>query len=97
MAWEGSMRQRAVQLVNRANAAGGRDNIHRTDIYALGVILFQVVTGQFPFTASTYEGWMAAHLTERTIDPRSLRPDLPQEVAAAILKALEKEKGGTVW
>jgi len=65
---------------------------HRTDIYALGVILFQMVTGQPPFDAGSYEGLIAGHLFHQPPDPRSLRPELPQAVAGAILKALEKDK-----
>jgi formylglycine-generating enzyme required for sulfatase activity len=72
------------------NPAKGID--HRTDVYALGVILFQMATGRLPFTASGFEGLQVAHLTERPPDPRQQRQDLPADVAAAILRALEKDK-----
>ncbi len=72
------------------NPAMGVD--HRTDIYALGVILFQMVTGQLPFDPDTYEGLVAGHLTQKPPDPRTLRSDLLPGVAAAVLKAMEKEK-----
>jgi eukaryotic-like serine/threonine-protein kinase len=64
----------------------------RTDIYALGVILFQMVTGRLPFEKQTFEEYLAAHLFEEPPDPRQLRPDLPSPVAEAILTALQKEK-----
>jgi serine/threonine-protein kinase len=71
------------------NPARGID--HRTDIYFLGVVLFQIVTGRLPFVG-TLEAVMTGHLTQPPPNPRELRPELPEGVAQAILKALEKDK-----
>lgn len=62
-----------------------------TDIYALGVLLYQLVTGQVPFTADNPLTVGVKHLTEEPPRPRSLRPDLPEPAEAAILKALAKQ------
>ena len=65
---------------------------HRTDIYALGVVLFEMCTGNRPFEEREPEKLMAAHMSTTPADPRRIRPDLPSKVAHAILRALEKQK-----
>jgi serine/threonine protein kinase len=64
----------------------------RTDIYALGVILFEMVTRRLPFTGATVEDLMHAHLFAAPPDAREQRPGLPKTVADAIHKALQKNK-----
>jgi tRNA A-37 threonylcarbamoyl transferase component Bud32 len=62
----------------------------RTDIYALGVVLFQCVTGQLPFTAETPVGVLMKHMRERVPRPGSLVPGLPQSLEQIILRAMAK-------
>ncbi|MBV9232049.1 MAG: serine/threonine protein kinase [Chloroflexi bacterium] len=62
-----------------------------TDIYALGVLLYQLVTGQVPFKADNPLAVGMKHLNEEPPLPRFLRPDLPEPAEAAILKALAKQ------
>ena len=64
---------------------------YRTDIYALAIVLFQMITGELPFAGGA-EDLMAAHLLKTPPDPREWRADLPEGVATAIRRALEKEK-----
>jgi len=63
----------------------------RADIYALGVMLFQMMTGQLPFVGDNPGSIMMAHLQQTPPHPLDLNPDIPPAVAEAILKALEKE------
>ena len=66
---------------------------HRTDIYALGVILYEMGTGKVPFDADNLMGILTKHLYENPIPPHELPPptDVPSAFEAIILKALAKK------
>lgn len=64
----------------------------RSDIYALGVILYELVTGRTPFQAETPLGMVIQHLSAPLPLPTSFNPDLPASVEQVILKALAKNK-----
>ena len=63
----------------------------RTDLYAAAIILYQLVTGQVPFTASSPVGILSQHLDRPAPAPRSKRPDIPRALDLLILRGLEKE------
>ncbi|MEW5719582.1 MAG: serine/threonine-protein kinase, partial [Chloroflexota bacterium] len=63
----------------------------RSDIYALGVLLYQLCTNHLPFDADTPYAIILKHLTSPLPPPRALRPDLPDAVERVILKALAKD------
>jgi serine/threonine-protein kinase len=62
----------------------------RADIYALGVLLYELCTNALPFTADTATGVMMRHLTEPPPPPTRANPALPPAVEQVILKALSK-------
>lgn len=62
----------------------------RTDIYALGVMLYEMTVGEVPYTAETPMAVVIKHITEPLPMPRAKNPDLPEEVQRIILKALAK-------
>jgi serine/threonine protein kinase len=63
----------------------------QTDIYALGVVMFQLLTGRFPFPASNIAGLVQRMLNERAPAPSGLRHGVPAAVDAVVLRALERD------
>jgi serine/threonine-protein kinase len=63
----------------------------RTDIYALGVMLFELFTGELPFKGGSVLAIAAARLYTAPPDPSTLRPDLPGAISEVILKCLARD------
>ena len=68
----------------------GRETDQRSDIYALGVLLFDLVTGRVPFSSKNDYELMQNHVKTRAPSPRKYAPDLPEEIERAVLRALAK-------
>lgn len=68
----------------------GEEADARSDIYSLGVVMYEILTGVMPFVAKTPTGVAIKHVTEKPRPLRELRSDLPAEVEAVVLQALEK-------
>ena len=64
----------------------------RSDVYALGVILFEMLTGHGPFRANTPMSVALKHLTDALPSIRAFRPDLPTELESILSKALAKNR-----
>ena len=70
-------------------AAGQATVDARTDLYAVGVVAYEMLSGHPPFTGATPQGIIAAHIA-RIPEPLS-SPDLPAPLAAAVMRCLEKD------
>ncbi|MFL5305708.1 MAG: serine/threonine-protein kinase [Polyangia bacterium] len=74
--------------------AQGQPPDHRVDVYAVGCIMYHMLTGVVPFHADSFMGILTKHLLEPVIPLRQRRPDLqiPADVEAVCLRALEKDR-----
>ena len=71
-------------------AAGERDIDGRTDLYALGIVGYRMVTGRFPFEGGTFQELMAAHMTREPTPPSVFESEIPDDLDAAIVRCLAK-------
>jgi eukaryotic-like serine/threonine-protein kinase len=72
------------QAINSANA------VPQSDLYSLGVVLYEIVTGRVPFNAGHPNDIALMHVQNDPPPPRRFNPDLPPAIEAVILKLLEK-------
>jgi serine/threonine protein kinase len=71
--------------------AEGKEADQRSDIYSLGIIIYEMVTGKAPFEGATAFGILRKHRTEAPPDPKGLNPQVTPGLARMILKCLEKD------
>jgi len=64
------------------------------DLYAMGVIFFEMLTGQLPFEAPDVASFFVKHLKEKPLPLRKLRPDVPESIADLVDRLLAKEPSG---
>jgi HAMP domain-containing protein/predicted Ser/Thr protein kinase len=63
----------------------------RTDVYAMGIMLYELLAGRRPFESSSLTGILAAHITEKARPPIELRPDVGRELNAIVMRCMEKD------
>jgi tRNA A-37 threonylcarbamoyl transferase component Bud32 len=73
-------------------ARGDEELDHRIDIYALGVIMYELATGQVPFLGTNYLSIISQVLNDEAPRPRQVRPELSEEFEAIVLRLLEKDR-----
>jgi TolB-like protein/Tfp pilus assembly protein PilF len=64
----------------------------RSDIYSLGVILYEMVTGRVPFEGETPLGIAMKHKSEMPKDPKEINAQIPEDLSKVILRCMEKDK-----
>ena len=71
--------------------AGDPNLDHRVDLYALGCMAQELITGRAPFADRTPQKMLAAHLSESAVSVRTLRPDCPAALTALVTQLLRKD------
>jgi len=79
------------QYISPEQAKGERAD-HRSDIYALGTIMYEMLTGKPVFEAKTTKGYFTKHIYEKPVEPSKTNPQIPQFIEKIILKCLEKNR-----
>ncbi|HEX6272386.1 MAG TPA: protein kinase, partial [Polyangiaceae bacterium] len=72
-------------------ASGSHDADHRSDLYAVGVILFEATTGRVPFDAATFNQLLFKIVLEEVPRPEAIQPDLDPAFASLISKAMARD------
>ena len=63
----------------------------RSDIYSLGIVMYEMLTGQLPYTGSTPEEIAIKHINGKPIKPRQIKPEIPDKMEQIVLKAMSSD------
>ena len=80
----------SVHYFSPEHARGGYTDA-KSDLYSLGVVMYEMLTGRVPFDADTPVSVALKHMQERPIEPIKLNPAIPYSVNKIIMKAMEKD------
>ncbi|MFH0778066.1 MAG: serine/threonine-protein kinase, partial [Candidatus Eisenbacteria bacterium] len=85
--WGGTQNYVAPEVIRGLSVDG------RSDLYSLGAMLYETLTGASLFAEPTREALLRAHLLKRPASPRDINPSIPGHLQGIVLKLLEKEPG----
>ena len=80
----------SVHYFSPEHARGGYTDA-KSDLYSLGVVMYEMLTGRVPFDADTAVSIALKHMQEKPVEPIKLNPSIPYSVNKIILKAMEKD------
>ncbi|MGK4004502.1 AAA family ATPase [Sorangium sp. So ce1036] len=83
---EGSLPYMSPEQTGRMN----RLLDHRTDLYSLGVVMYEVLTGRLPFQSSDPMEMVHSHIARRPVPPHEIAPEIPRVVSELVMKLLAK-------
>ncbi len=86
-----SMAVGSAHYLSPEQARGGYTD-HRSDIYSLGIVMYELFCGKLPFDAEESVSVLMQHLHEEPVRPTEVNPELPLGIEAIILKAMKKEQ-----
>ncbi len=81
----------SVHYFSPEQARGGYIDA-KTDIYSLGVLMYEMVTGRLPFEGDTAVAVAMQHIEKEPTSPKTINPDIPQSLENVILRAMSKEQ-----
>jgi len=70
----------------------GKDTDRRSDLYSLGIVLFEMLTGRVPFEGDTPLSVAVKQKSETAPDPRKINPQIPEDLKLAVMKCLDKSR-----
>lgn len=94
MTWAGMSQSMGTPDYMAPEQVKGRRGDARTDIYSLGSMLYEMLTGRVPFSGDNVYAMMRAKLREPAIPPRRLCPEIPAAIEEIVLHALETDPRG---
>ena len=80
----------SVHYFSPEHARGGYTDA-KSDLYSLGVVMYEMLTGKVPFDADTPVSVALKHMQEVPVEPKTLNPTIPDSVNKIIIKAMQKE------
>lgn len=81
----------SVHYISPEQARGGYTD-ERSDIYSMGIMLYEMLTGKVPFNAENAVSVAIMHIEKEAEDVRTINPQIPDSVAAIVMKAISKEQ-----